>query len=163
MLGINISVDKNQLSRISKAFERLNDFKEPLNLTGKRLIRSTGQNFDKEQSPDGQPFEDISEYTQAMRRKGTGTYGGGRYSADYKVLSDTGRLKNSITSEAGKNYVSVGTNVDYAEKMQFGDSGNMLNGFLAPIPARPFLGITPLDEKVITLIFKDYFKKVFYA
>lgn len=64
-------------------------------------------------------------------------------------LSDTGRLKGSITSQIlGDNVVTIGSRVDYAPYHQFGT---------AHIPARPFLGVSDDLMRTIEDFIHDHF------
>ena len=87
------------------------------------------------------------------------------------TLSDTGRLRASITSEAGPDFVRIGTNVIYAAIHQEGGTiipkqpGGRLtfpigDGWVSvnsvTLPARPFLGLDAEDEGEILGIVGDY-------
>lgn len=61
-----------------------------------------------------------------------------------KVMRDTGNLMNSISREYGKSYAVVGTNVEYAEKLQDGRF--------------PFIGMTKKTNKNINNSVKAYLK-----
>lgn len=74
-----------------------------------------------------------------------------------KVLIDTGRLRNSITSKAFKDRVEVGTNVIYAAIHQFG--GTAGRGLKVDIPARPFLAIQDEDWPEIRAAVENFLMK----
>ena len=89
-----------------------------------------------------------------------------------KILSDSGRLGDSITHIAGPNSVEVGTNVIYAGIHQTGGiiqakAGYALafafpgGGFAVvedvSIPARPYLGISTEDRGDLTAAVVTYF------
>jgi len=82
------------------------------------------------------------------------------------TLSDTGRLRNSITSLASGRVVEIGTNVKYAPFHQFGTKGYIIRpknkkALNIPgiglrkwarhpgLPARPFLMVQEADKVVI--------------
>lgn len=137
-----------------------------LNALGRDLKESTRLRFTDGQAPDGSTWQPLSPITRQLRRKGSG-----------KPLSDTGRLKNSITMQVVGNTIEVGTNVCYAPVHQFGAMiraqpgnpgsnrcgqrkgarflvfGNEKAGFArlkaVNIPARPFLGISAADRETI--------------
>ena len=105
------------------------NFKEPLYAMGTRLLRSTSLNFQKEQSPDGEPWRDLFKVKNKkapggewplsrLNKIGKGS-AQGRYGY-YMVLSDTGRLRNSFTLTVTDNSLEFGTNVDYGKLHQFG-------------------------------------------
>lgn len=52
---------------------------------------------------------------------------------------DTGRERQSITTQVGPRSLSFGSNAVYAAKQNFGDPSNTWGGHPAPVPARPFL------------------------
>ena len=67
-----------------------------------RVIHSDSRmNFRNQRSPDGTPWAPL------RMRSG-------------QILSDTGRLRNSLTYQVGNDEVQVGTNVKYARTHQFG-------------------------------------------
>ena len=116
---------------------------------GALLVAATQENFDQEQAPGGSPWP------QSIRAR---TEGG-------KTLTDTARLKNSITHEAGDSAVAVGTNLIYAAihqtggtiraktskglRFRMGGNGGWITKQSVSLPARPFLGLGPDDEEAI--------------
>jgi phage virion morphogenesis protein len=66
-----------------------------------------------------------------------------------QTLVDTGRLLASITSNASRTSVEVGSNLIYAATHQFGRDA---------IPARPFLGLSVDDGREIEAIVEDYLR-----
>ena len=98
-------------------------------------------NFRNQRSPDGTPWAPLK------MRNG-------------QILSDSGRLKNSLSYQVGDDEVQVGTNVKYARTHQFGATiyptstpkrkkalafpgpgGKTIFAKKVVIPARPFLGL----------------------
>lgn len=91
-----------------------------------------------------------------------------------QTLTDTARLRKSITSRATPSSVAVGTNVIYAAIHQFGGTisarsarglhfvlpgGQHVNVQKVNIPARPFLGIDGTDrEEISRIIARDLAK-----
>lgn len=101
-----------------------------------------------------------------------------------KILQLTGSLASSLERDFGRNYAVVGTAKSYAAAHQFGAvtkphvirarNGKALKipgvGFRrsvnhpgSTIPARPFLGIGPDDEKDLLEIFHDELHKALYG
>ncbi|RJX20299.1 MAG: virion morphogenesis protein [Desulfobulbus sp.] len=89
------------------------------------------------------------------------------------TLSDTGRLRNSITSLVSGRVVTIGTNVDYAAAHQFGTKGHIIRpkakkALNIPgiglrmwarhpgLPARPFLMVQEQDKVVILRQIESY-------
>ena len=101
-------------------------------------------NFRRSAGPDGRAWKPLAPITLAMRRNNS-----------KKPLSDTRRLRNSITAKATEDEAVVGTNVKYAKVQHFGATIRPVrapalayggNGFFVKsqksvIPARPFMGI----------------------
>jgi HK97 gp10 family phage protein len=52
--------------------------------------------------------------------------------AQVRVPVDTGRLKNSLDYEAGKEEVTIGTNVEYAPEVELGTSKRAAKPYLEP-------------------------------
>jgi len=135
-----ITLDTRQVSTaLNNLSAVLTNLQQPLDEIGKTIADNIALNFRDEQSPDGQPWQGLSDTTIARRRHGSGN-------GSDKILQYTGVLKNSITHNVSGNSVEVGvnevgTNLEYATTQQFGASkGEFGNG--APwgdIPARPFI------------------------
>ena len=104
---------------------------------GRALLMDARMNFRRQQEPDGTPW------TPLTTRNG-------------QILSDTGRLRNSLTYQTGPDEVRIGTNVKYAKVHQFGATiqpkrakalafpgrnGRTVFARKVVIPARTFLGI----------------------
>ncbi len=95
-----------------------------------------------------------------------------------KPLTDTGHLKNSITTVSDNDSATVGTNVEYAAIHHFGGTtrphvirprhkkalafgGRVFKKVNHPgskIPARPFLTLTPSEYAEIDNAIQQYFK-----
>lgn len=86
-----------------------------------------------------------------------------------QTLTDTARLRNSITSRVSSTAAEVGTNVIYAAIHQFGGTIKAVTAkalhFVLPggrhvtakqvnIPARPFLGVDDSDRAEVGLIIR---------
>lgn len=123
---------------------------------GLYLESSTIERFDTETAPDG------GSWAPSRRAREQGG----------KTLTDSARLKSSITNRASATDAEVGTNVIYAGIHQFGGtirpkSGEFLT-FALPgglgfrrvrevtMPARPFLGFSLEDEEEILALVEDY-------
>ena len=133
---------ERELGGLARAFGDLEPLMDAIGLT---LESNTLQRFDDEEAPDG------SDWLPSLRAKETGG----------KTLTDTARLKGSITYRHSASDVEVGTNVKYAGVHQGGATirpkGDGKLTFRIPglgfrstsevvIPARPFLGISATDE-----------------
>ena len=116
VVGVKITCDTSKILRvIGKMAE--GDFSTPLQRMGQRLVRSTNENFRNEQSPDGEPWKPLAQITKALRRRG-------KKDGEPKILQDSGRLRNSVTSQVTMNIdkttLEFGTNVEYGKTHQFG-------------------------------------------
>lgn len=125
---------------------------------GARLVTSTVLRFEREHSPDGVPWK---RPRRAERERG-------------QTLTDTGRLRGSITHRVVGDAVEVGTNVVYGAIHQLGGrtpartirpktkKALFFPGAAHPvakvrhpgstIPARPFLGLDDGDRRAIERI-----------
>ena len=87
--------------------------------------------FESSAAPDGSAWAPLSSATVAIKpRRQNG-----------KPLVDTGRLRQSITVEAGPRSFRFGTNVAYAGSHQLGARTRVFGRKPAAIPARPFLPV----------------------
>ena len=145
-MKINIKASGiSQLKQKLKAqAEKLSNLQPFWQVVGMYVQKQTiKERFDKEQAPDGTKWKPLSpaRIKQRMKRHKTG---------NMKILQDVGELRRSVKYEAGQTYVRIGSNLKYARTHQFG-RGN--------IPARPFLGVTPLEQQHINDMFRAYLKR----
>ena len=132
---IRIDVRDDAVPRIDRAVRALGPGAETVfDAIGTSLRTSTVKRFEEEKTPDGDPWPP----SQRVLLKGGQT------------LTDTARLRNSITHVATAEQVEVGTNVVYAAIHQFG-SGDLEKP--KNIPERPFLGIDDDDRNTIERLF----------
>lgn len=139
--------------KLLKKLNRLTnlDKKGAMTTIAESLRTSTTERFDDAKGPDGRAWK------QSIRASEQGG----------KPLTDTGKLKNSIRAKADSTSAAIGTNDIRAATHQFGDTRTIraknkpylafqVNGkwrrvkeVTIHIPARPFLGVSPEDEKEI--------------
>ena len=128
------------------------------------ILRVTGDAFEQERDPaTGSAWAPLSEVTLRQREK-SGHVG----SDGAKKLQASRNLLKSIVADFDAESAVVGTNLVYATTQQFGaERGEFGHGqfktkkgsFPIPwgnIPARPFLGVSPEDERAITDIISDH-------
>jgi phage virion morphogenesis protein len=162
-VGVRIVGDLGKLERKLSAMARgVNRRVGPQ--IGEALVSSTIQRFNEQRSPDGQPWAPLAANTVAPRKADYTKRGRLRKPAEQriknrKILIQSARLRNSISSRASGTQVAVGTNVVYAPTHQFGakqgDYGQTSRGAPIPwgdVPARPFLGISDSDQAEIERI-----------
>lgn len=152
-----IRVDTRDLRKLVTSFDRLarraGDTRPLMRNIASYLEFSIARRFETESGPDGVPWKP--------------TIRGGQ------ILTDTARLRSSITSRATATVAEAGTNVIYAavhqlgavikprraRKLRFFISGAPVFADQVTIPARPFLGIDGDDDRAIGDIVRDYFDK----
>lgn len=133
---------------------RLGDLTPVMDAVGALLVAGTERRFDTQRAPDGTPWPPS---IRAQLVSG-------------QTLTDTARLRGSITHEAFRDRVEVGTNVVYAAPHQFGatirpKSAKALTfnipgvGWVSvkevTIPRREFLGVDREDEDEVLGLVED--------
>jgi phage virion morphogenesis protein len=110
---------------------------------GTELEDSSKERFDTQKTPDGDTWKEIAEKTRAyyMRQGWTA----------HSTLVLEGLLRDSLTHEiqGGGWAVLVGATMEYAAVHQFGWPERN-------IPARPYLGVSEEDAKVLESIAAEY-------
>ncbi|WP_299427210.1 phage virion morphogenesis protein [uncultured Meiothermus sp.] len=156
-MGVRIQGDLKELNRRVRSLAQVRLDRVAANV-GEALVSSTIQRFMEQKDPTGQPWQPLAAATVAPRardftkggrlRKGVEERLQGR-----KILIQSARLRNSITSKRDGTAVAVGTNVVYAAIHQFG--GMAGRGRRVRIPARPYLGVSRADQAEITRILQE--------
>lgn len=137
MTNLTITIDDLLARAELKEIEaRLNNLRPAFASMGEYMMRRIDDNFRGEHDPDGAAWAPLS---AAYRKQKKGT----------KILTETGRLRASITYLATTVSVTVGTNTKYARALQKGYPKRNL-------PARPFLGASEQDEEELGQILLDY-------
>lgn len=111
--------------------DRAKDLSRVMRVAAEDTKTLIDDSFDRSTSPDGTPWQGLSEATIAIspRREGG------------KPLVDTARLRNSIYARASRRSMSFGTNVAYGAPHQFGAGIRVFGRTRATLPARPFLPV----------------------
>ncbi len=161
--GVTVSVnDAEMISAIRNLQRRVADMEPALGEIGSRLENSTLQRFETQTSPEGIAWKAS---LRAKRQKG-------------QTLTDTARLRQSITHNVRRGEVEVGTNVVYAAIHQFGGHTGPRTirpvnrkalywpGAAHPVkkvehpgsdmPKRAFLGISQGDRRAIIRIIERH-------
>lgn len=141
MTTIRVEFDDRAVqAALENAQQALGDLTPAMSAIGEYMVLRTEERFDQEQSPSGQPWAPLTTaYLEQKRRK----------NKILKILQREGDLIRTIVYNAEKDFVEVGTNRDYGEYHQFGTS---------KMPARPYLGVNPEDEREIAAIIEDYLR-----
>lgn len=158
MAGASISITSQMMSaEVERAFTRLIPVMENttpvMGAIGTGLVSSTHRRFVSQTAPDGTPWKKVHpEYEKIKRNR--------------RILTESGRLRDSINSRPGRDFVRVGTNTVYAAAHQFGVTikpktkshlvfrlaSGVVMAKSVTLPARPFLGISSEDETEIAEI-----------
>ena len=171
--GITITVDDGEVGRALRRLQRrVKDLRPALDEIGARLETSTRRRFETETGPDNLPWKPSR---ASYDRGGSGFHPlGGGHQDRGQTLTDTGRLRASITRRLRDDAVEVGTNVVYAAIHQFGGktpprtirprnrkalawpgAPHPVRSVRHPgsrMPARPFLGVSGSDERALLRI-----------
>ena len=157
--GLVIDVNDEQVRRaLGRLRRRMKDLTAIFDEIGGRLEASTMHRFETQTAPDGAPWKPSK---RAKRDSG-------------ETLTDTGRLRASITRRVRPDRVEVGSGVVYAAIHQFGGrtpprtirprrkkalfwpgARHPVRSVRHPgsqVPARPFLGLSPGDSRAIPRI-----------
>ncbi len=138
---------------------------------GAAVVRQTKKRFEQQRGPDGTTWEPgRKQWDHAAKTK---TKGDAKAKRGPKILLDSGRLWRSVTHVATTQNVSVGSNLVYARIHQLGGTirpkrgrylvfrvgGAFVRVSQVVIPARPYLGLNPADERGIMRIIIDWIRR----
>lgn len=149
MTGISYTTiihDADLRAKLAELIDRMNNPRGFYVNVGEHLLNSVGDNFDNEQSPDGEKWRDLSAVTVA-RREAAGH-------GATPILRVTGDLRSSFNYEASDTQVAIGTAKVQAALLHFG--GESKGYMKATIHARPMLGLSPADEEEIFAIAEEW-------
>lgn len=163
MSGVAISVTISD-DAVRRAFARLSGMMDNttpvMSAIGTELVASTTLRFVTQTDPEGAAWTALHpEYAKGKRNA--------------RILTESGRLRDSITKVASADEVRVGTNVIYGAIHQFGGTiqpksashlffrmgGNLIVADKVTLPARPYLGISADDETAIAEIVFDFIER----
>lgn len=160
MAGLTVSYELKD-SGVIKGFNGLlllfRNTRPMMAAIGTGLVASTHMRFVTQTSPDGQAWAPLNPLYAAGKRNA-------------RILTESGRLRNSINDQAGNDWVRIGTNVVYAAAHHFGATIKpraadhlyfRMGGALfimdeVTLPPRPFLGISRDDEDMIGDTIEDF-------
>lgn len=156
MAGIKLEGDWAKLEKHLEKMMKL-DFQGMHEQIGETLVASAQKRFEDEEDPDGKAWP------KSIRAEEEGG----------QTLTDSARLKNSITFKARPEGVAYGTNVKYASVHQEGREIKAKKAkFLkfavgkgyaqvkkVTIPARPFIGISQDDMEEIKYIVRKNIRR----
>lgn len=153
MAGASIDItinDKLVIQNFTMLERKMGNTTPIMAAIGTGLVASTTRRFVSQAGPDGAPWAALnSAYASGKRNS--------------RILTESGRLRDSITYKAANDSVAVGTNVIYAAIHQFGGTinakgggrlaffigGRMVRPTSVTIEARPYLGVSSEDQVMI--------------
>lgn len=165
---------------LAHAGRRIANLRPVMQEIGQRYERRVLQNFEKQQAPDGTPWQPtkvLSNYLSYVgtakggKRKSAYTQGGSmrtafqRYLANKRILVLTGRLRSRIHYQADATSARIGVaGIEYAAIHQFG--GMAGRGHKVKIPARPYLAMNsggklvaaPRDRQMVIDVVEKHLK-----
>jgi phage virion morphogenesis protein len=163
MTGVTVTIDVRDYA-VRGAFDAveaaMHNPQPMMEAIGDGLVSSTHMRFVTQSGPDGASWTALNPaYARGKRNT--------------RILTESGRLRDSITSEAARSEVRVGTNVVYGAIHQLGGTirpknathlvfqlgGVFVRAKSVTIPARPFLGISADDEQMIAEIVQDWIER----
>lgn len=156
MSGVSISVTIQDRA-VQEAFRtlafRMGNTRPVMAAIGTELVASTHMRFVTQTDPEGNAWQALNTAYAATKR-------------NTRILTESGRLRDSINAQAGQDEVRVGTNVIYARVHQEGATivpkdasalvffigGDLVKAKSVTLPARPYLGISAEDETSVAEI-----------
>lgn len=169
MIRLAITVDDlaPALALLGEASAALGDATPMWDEIGGHFEFATDQRFEREAGPGGVAWP------KSLRALATGG----------KTLTDTSRLRSSVTHNAWATGMEVGTNVQYAGihqqggtiraksakglrwkyQARGGNAESWARKMEVSIPARPFIGIDDDDTEAVTKIAESYLARSFNA
>lgn len=143
---------------IRKIILKAGNLKVPFEAAGRYLLTQTRQRFERETSPEGNPWKALSSaYVERPKKQG------GRGGQAHPILFVHGWLEASITYKADDRELAVGTNRKFPGGEKSAAAIHQLGGVAgrgAKIPARPFLGVKDVDADRIGELLMEYLGKL---
>ena len=106
---------------------------------GEAMLNVTRERFNTQTAPDGTPWKPLSPAYALVKKQNVA-----------QILTLYGRLRGTLTYQAGPKEVRIGTPLVYGATHQFGRGA---------IPARPFLGLSQSDEQELLDILNDHLSR----
>lgn len=148
---LSVTLDAREAERVFTHWRRLGRDTTPImRAVGEKLVPNTHDRFDAGKDPTGQAWAGLSPAYKAVKR-------------GPRILVESGMggggLMGSITFDAGRDLVVVGSNKPYAAIHQFGGTIERAFGRVRPvtIPARPYLGISAEDRRDVLDVLEAFY------
>lgn len=135
----------NALDRLSKA---TSNPRPALLAIGESLVLSTKKRFETSTAPDGSRWEPNKPSTKK------------RKNGNKPLIGKTHLLSQQINPELNGNNLRIGSPMQYAAMQQLGGKKSRFPNLWGDIPARPFLGVSEADEKMIVSTVNEYLQSV---
>ncbi|MDR4518954.1 MAG: phage virion morphogenesis protein [Nitrosomonas sp.] len=148
MIKIQIEIDDRAVTQmLQRLIDAGRNPRPALLEIGEELLDSTKRRFENESAPDGSAWARNSPVT--IKRKGRD-----------QPLTSGGTLMDQINYQlTGSDTLDVGSPTIYAAMQQFGGAKSEFPNLWGDIPARPFIGISEEDGKMIVDTFNNYLRK----
>lgn len=171
-LSINVEFEDREVVEALRRIEQAGgNLKPAMQDIGEYLLISHRDRYDKEQAPDGTPWEPLAESTMRRKmlkgvrrgkgesrkrlttRRGNTRAGAINALARSKTLVESGDLRDLLRYQVTGSSLEFGTDRVYGATHQFG-------GPERGIPARPFLGLSEQDQGEVLTILKRHLENV---
>ena len=141
--SLDINLTLANAAEVDAAFRKLqatlHDLTPVFQDIGEAMLNVTRERFNTQTAPDGTPWKPLSPAYALVKKPNPD-----------KILTRYGRLRGTLTYQAGPKEVRIGTPLIYGATHQFGRGA---------IPARPFLGLSAEDRNDLLDALNDYLAK----
>lgn len=153
---ITLTIDNGRVTaRLQGLAGALDDMTPVMGRIADVLRDNSEDRFAAQVAPDGSPWAPRSPTTILRYQKSGEGFGG--------ILHRTGRMRQTLGTDFGRNFAEVSSAAIQSAVMQFGAAkgafGSTSRGAPIPwgtIPARPFLGVSQKDEDDILALVAGY-------
>ncbi|MEN5083687.1 phage virion morphogenesis protein [Bosea sp. TWI1241] len=156
---IVIDATSDGLAKLEKLIARAERKEALLKNIGDALLKTTSERFDSQKDPQGRAWAPLKPLTVEAR------------GSSAPILTVSGRLRGSLNHEVAGTVLKLGPSAVHGAVHQFGATIKAKNGALriplkrggaayarqVTIPARPYVGFGPSDEKATTETAQDWF------
>jgi len=141
--SLDIQLQISNADEVKAAFLKLqgtlHDLTPVFQDIGEAMLNVTRERFNTQTAPDGTPWKPLSPAYALVKKQNVA-----------QILTLYGRLRGTLTYQAGPKEVRIGTPLVYGATHQFGRGA---------IPARPFLGLSQSDEQELLDILNDHLSR----
>lgn len=144
MAGASTRIDDREVLDALKRLERAGgDLTAAFTVIGEKLLRTHKERFSQQRDPEGKPWAPLSPGYRARKKRNQD-----------KILVLYGYLSGLLRYQvgAGGTRLELGTDRVYGATHQFGDPRRN-------IPARPFIGLSDDDRRMILEVVQDHHRR----